>query len=351
MLPSRKEKPILLLGLFLKRGDEKSNIRTVEHTLDVLFKKEGLPTINSSDSRKRISRFFDTVYTVVFKRKEYDIAVVPLFGTWPSFLWQEVMTRLLHRLKKKIVLCIHGGSIPERVDKGAKRFDNALQRANILVAPSDYLSQYFSKRNFDVHLIENPLDLSRYTFHQKSSIRPRIIWMRAFTETYNPCMAIRVAKRMAERFQDFKMVMAGKEGPLCSMVVKMAQDEGLDDKIIFPGYIGTEEKNRFANEYDIYINTNKIDNAPVSVIEFMALGLPVVSVNVGGLPYLITHEQNGLLVNSDDDEAMFQQICRLTEDDSFAKSICCNAYQYARRYDERNVFKKWKTLIGDITHE
>ena len=342
-----KEKPILILGLFLKNGNEKSNIRTVEDRLAELFSKKNIKTILSSSSRGKFLRFANTVYTVVFKRKDYEIVIVPLFGTWPSFLWQEVMTRLLRFFKKKIVLCIHGGSIPARVDKGAKRFDRALRRVDVLVAPSGYLSEYFTKRNFNVHLIENPIDLSRYTFHQKSFIRPRLIWMRAFTETYNPAMAIRVAKRMTKRFDDFQMVMAGKDGVLSSSIKKMADENRLTDNIIFPGYIDMEEKIRFADEYDIYINTNKVDNAPVSVIEFMALGLPVVSVNVGGVPYLITHEQNGLLVSNDDDEAMFDQICRLIENVSFAKRICFNAYNYALPYDERSVFKKWEVLISD----
>ena len=119
--------------------------------------------------------------------------------------------------------------------------------------------------------------------------------MRAFTETYNPIMAIRVAERLANKFEDFQMVMAGKEGPLFSLMKKIVEEKGFTDKIIFPGYINMQEKIAFADQYGIYINTNRIDNAPVSVIEFMALGLPVVSVNIGGMPYIITHEKNGLL--------------------------------------------------------
>jgi len=346
-----KEKPILLLGLFLRRGDEKSNIRTVEDRLAEMFAKEDINTILSSNLHGRISRLADTVYTVVFKRKEYHIAIVPLFGTWPSFLWQEAMTRLLKIFRKKIVLCIHGGSIPGRVDNGAKRFDKALQRADVLVAPSGYLLEYFSKKNLKIHLIENPLDLSDYKFHKKAFIRPRIIWMRAFTETYNPAMAVRVAKRLANTFEEFQMVMAGKDGALTSPVKKMVQEEGLADKIIFPGYINSQEKIAFADQYDIYINTNKIDNAPVSVIEYMALGLPVVSVNVGGMPYLIKHEQNGLLVNDDDDEAMFVQICRLIENASFAKSICCNAFNQAQQYGEQNICTKWQSTFKELMND
>ncbi|HXL55566.1 MAG TPA: glycosyltransferase family 4 protein [Chitinophagaceae bacterium] len=342
------KKSILVLGLFLKSKNEKSSIRTVEDRVAEMFTKANVNTIISSRLSGKISRLFDTVYTVITARKEYDIAVVPLFGTWPSFLWQEVVTRLLKLLRKKIVLGIHGGSIPERTDRGAQRFTKALKRADELIAPSPYLCNYFEKKDFNVHIIENPVNLSEYTFHYKKKIRPRILWMRAFTEVYNPEMAIRVGKRLADKFNDFQMVMAGKNGLLSSAIKKMVGENGLSGKIIFPGYINMEEKLQFANDYDIYICTNRIDNAPVSLIEFMSFGLPIVSVNVGGIPYLIKDGQNGLLVNPDDDEAMFKKICLLLDNPALVESICLNAYQYAQQYDEKNIIKKWKALIEEM---
>ncbi len=108
-----------------------------------------------------------------------------------------------------------------------------------------------------------------------------------------------------------------------------------------------QEKKAFANDYDIYICTNRIDNAPVSLIEFMSFGLPIVSVNIGGIPYLIKDGQNGLLVNPDDDKAMFEKICLLIDNQSLANSIRLNAYQYAQQYDEKNIIHKWRELLKD----
>jgi glycosyltransferase involved in cell wall biosynthesis len=342
------KKSILVLGLFQKNKDEKINIRTVEDRVAEMFIKANIDTIVSSGLSDKISRLFDTVYTVITKRNNYDIAIIPLFGTWPSFLWQELLTRMLKLFGKKIVLGIHGGSIPGRIENGTERFLKAMKRADELIAPSAYFAHYFQNKGFKIRVIENPVDLSEYTFHCKESVRPRIIWMRAFTEIYNPEMAVRVAKRLSEKFSDFQMVMAGKEGPLTSIIKGMTEKNGLSHKIIFPGYINTQEKEKFASEYDIYICTNRIDNAPVSLIEFMSFGLPVVSVSTGGIPYLIKDGQNGLLVDPDDDEAMFRKICLLIEDPSLAKSIRSNAYQYVQQYDEKNIIHKWKALMDGL---
>jgi glycosyltransferase involved in cell wall biosynthesis len=342
-----KRKSILQLGLFVNPQNEKSNIHTSADRITEMFIKNNINVISSSHLQGKLARLCDTIFTVISRRKEYDLAIVPLFGTWPSFLWQEFITKLLKILKKKIVLRILGGSIPERTDQGSRRFIKALKRADKIVAPSNYLSEYFEKKGVQVKIIENPLDLSDYIFCVKKRIRPKIIWMRAFTEVYNPEMAIRLAKRLCEKFSDFQMVMAGRDGPLISVIKNMTETNGLTGKVIFPGYLNMQEKQEFAKQYDIYICTNRIDNAPVSIIEFMSFGLPVVSVSVGGIPYLVIDGQNGLLVDPDDDEAMFKKICLLIENPSLAESIRRNACQYVQQYDEKNIIHKWKILIED----
>jgi glycosyltransferase involved in cell wall biosynthesis len=341
-------KSILILGFFFKTKDQKTGIRTAEDRVAEMFVKDNIRTITSSTSYGKFSRLFDTVNTIISKRKTYNVAIVPLFGTLPSFIWQEIATRLLKLLRKKIIMGVHGGSIPERIEKGENKFIKAMERADVLVAPSRYFSEYLHTKGFKVHIIENPVDLSEYAFHPKETLRPRILWMRAFTDIYNPAMAVKVAKRLAEKYENFQMIMAGKDGPLTSFTKKIAEENGLSNQIIFPGYINMRDKLLLANDYDIYINTNKIDNAPVSLIEFMHLGLPVISVNVGGIPYLIKNEQNGLLVNDDDDEAMFNQITRLIENSALAKNIIMNAYEYAQQYDEKKVIEKWKALLCEV---
>ena len=57
-------------------------------------------------------------------------------------------------------------------------------------------------------------------------------------------------------------------------------------------------------EHDIFLNTNVVDNTPVSVLEAAASGLVPVATAVGGVPKLLTDDVDSLLVASGDDEAM-----------------------------------------------
>ena len=53
---------------------------------------------------------------------------------------------------------------------------------------------------------------------------------------------------------------------------------------------------------DVYLTATNIDNMPGSVIECLSCGLPVVTTNAGGVPYIVTHEETALIVPLDDHE-------------------------------------------------
>ena len=343
-----EQKAVLILGLFVDNNSGKVNIRTAEDRLAEMFEKNNIRVIKGSSGAGRIKRLTDTVKLIVGRRNEYDTAIVPLFGTWPAFMLQEVATRLLKMCGKKILLGIHGGSIPARIEKGGNRFLKALKRADVVYAPSRYMADVFKSKGVDVAVVENPVDYHDYTFNRKAVIRPKLLWMRAFSDIYNPLMAVRLAKRMAEKYPDFEMVMAGKEGPLSNTVRQLTIQYNLQNNIHFPGYITMQQKQQFATEYDIHICTNRIDNTPVSLTEFMRFGLPVVSVNVGGIPHLIEDGVNGLLVNDDDDEAMFSKVDALISNNNLAQSIIANAYNYSDRFDEKNVIVKWQQVLQKV---
>ena len=84
----------------------------------------------------------------------------------------------------------------------------------------------------------------------------------------------------------------------------------------------------------------------MSVIEAMALGLPVVSTNVGGIPYLISNEENGLLVEPGDAEAMANAIIRLIENPELAENLSNKGRLKAEKFNWPEVKELWLELLG-----
>jgi hypothetical protein len=79
----------------------------------------------------------------------------------------------------------------------------------------------------------------------------------------------------------------------------------------------------------------------------MALGLPVVSTNVGGIPHFVKDYQNGCLVNSGDAETMADRLIEISLTPSLGKQLAENGYYFSRQFDQAKVIEKWnKTLLA-----
>jgi glycosyltransferase involved in cell wall biosynthesis len=349
-MQTRKQK-ILIVGLFLSEKNKTKITRTAADQLAELFTKNNYPVITTSTFVNAAARLIDTLTTVITKAPKYNIAIVPLYGGFRSYLWESITTTLLKLLNKKVILIVHGGSIPGRMKNEASKYLKSFKRANVVVAPSAFVSSALKDYNVQCKLIENVVNLGDYCFHHKEKFRPHILWMRTLEDIYNPEMAVRVAALLSKKYSNFKMVMAGYDRGSLELVKQLAKDLLLEDKIELPGYISNKQKNEYASDYDIYICTNRIDNAPVSFIEMMALGLPVVSVNIGGIPFLLEEGNNGLMVNLDDDAAMAEKISNIIEQPETGQRLAANGKEFAKRFGETPVLEKWKTLFQELGYK
>jgi glycosyltransferase involved in cell wall biosynthesis len=81
-------------------------------------------------------------------------------------------------------------------------------------------------------------------------------------------------------------------------------------------------------------------------MEAMALGLPVISTNVGGIPFLLTHNENAILVNDNDVLAMSEAINQLILENEKAQQIAFNARKIVEKMDWKVVKDDWSDLFN-----
>src|SRR5262249_15126210 len=124
---------------------------------------------------------------------------------------------------------------------------------------------------------------------------------------------------------------------------------GLRSSVRFTGFLDLGGKIGEGGAMDVYLNTNRIDNAPVAVIEAAAMGLPVVTTNVGGIPDLLIDGETALVVGDEDDEAMAHAICRLVEDPSLSERLSRNGRQLAERFSWEAVRPQWLQLFAELS--
>jgi glycosyltransferase involved in cell wall biosynthesis len=172
--------------------------------------------------------------------------------------------------------------------------------------------------------------------------------MRTFHPIYNPEMALRVVARLRREYPDVHLVMAGAADTSLDGVKRMAEGDGLTAHVSFAGFLDQAAKIQVAGQQDIYLNTNRIDNMPVTVIEMAALGLPVVATRVGGLPDLVTDGVNGLLTPDDNDQAMADAVKRLLSEPGLAERLALAGRALAESCSWEKVRARWEEMFNEL---
>src|SRR5690606_4325812 len=182
------------------------------------------------------------------------------------------------------------------------------------VTPSYYLLAAFGDAGVsNLTYIPNSIEIRSYPFQERHHVTQRLLWVRSLAKIYNCPMALKVVKILQEDYPEVTLCMVGpdKENLLPELKKRTAQ---LGINVDFKGKLEKSEWLALSVEFDVFINTTHSDNMPVSLIEAMALGLPIVSTNVGGIPYLLKHEVTALLVKDDDAQAMASAVARVLSD-------------------------------------
>ena len=133
--------------------------------------------------------------------------------------------------------------------------------------------------------------------------------------------------------------------PIIQRIVERKLGVSIADQGLRPvGRQPAEEVVRRLLESDLYVLPTRIDNSPNSLCEAMLVGLPVVTTNVGGIPSLVEHQREGLLVPPGDEWALAGSIRQLAQNPDLADGLAARARQRAeRRHDPLTVAR---SLIG-----
>lgn len=334
---------INLLYIGNKLSSHGLNKTTVE-TLGPLLEQEGYGVSYASSQKNLPFRLLDMLWSVILRRKA-DFVLIDTYST-SSFWYAFAVGQLCRLLKIRYIPILHGGNLPNRLSKNPvfcqMLFSNAYQN----VAPSGYLLEAFKAKGYtNLTFIPNVLQMEDYPFKNRQAIQPKLLWVRAFASIYNPKMAVDVLQQLQQKYQGASLCMVGpdKDGSL-STTKDYAAGIGVGN-IAFTGKMSKKDWIALSGAYDIFINTTHFDNTPVSIMEAMALGMPVVTTNVGGIPFLLKDNEEALLVEDNDVSAMNEAVVSLMEDPGLPVKLISNARAKAETWDWNVVKIKWNRLL------
>ena len=328
-------------------GRNPGYVTTQGEFLTDLFREAGYDIVSTSAHPGRFRRLADVVRTLWRELQHVDALIVETYSG-PSFVVEDIASALGRAFKKPVIMHMHGGAMPVFARRFPKWTRYVFRGAAAVVAPSTFLAREMAPYVGHVRVIPNVVELDGYPFRLRARVAPRLFWMRAFHEIYNPVMAVRVLSRVRATFPEATLVMAGQEKGMHADVSAAAHALGVAGALEMVGFLDEKQKREVAGRCDIFINTTHVDNAPVGVVEMCAMGLAVVSTNVGGVPDLLTHEENALLVPDSDEAAMTDAIVRLVREPALAARLSGNGPKLAAQCAWPAVHAQWDALFAEL---
>ena len=318
-------------------------------TVDTLGKQlQDFADVTTVSSKKNKALRLLDMCTSVFRYRRADYIIIDTYSS-SAFLYAICVAKCCRILKKKYIPILHGGNLPSRLDLSPKSCKNIFNKAFINVSPSGYLKYEFEKRGYhNIKIIPNTIEIRNYNFKKRTRLKPKLLWVRSFAKVYNCNMAIKVLKSVLDKYPNAELCMVGpdKDGSL-QEAKNLAHKYGIIDKITFTGRLSKNDWCKLSENYDIFLNTTNADNMPVSLIEGMALGLPIISTNVGGVPYLVDDGVDSILVDKGDVQGMVSAIDYLINNSEKANQMCLTARKKAESFDWEEVRKAWFSLLDD----
>lgn len=337
-----KRKNLLYLGNALSH---KGTTVTTIDTLSRQLRAEGYAVTVASGYKNKVLRMLDMLWQVCKHRSKVGMVLIDTYST-TNYWYAVYVAKLCRVFRLPYIPILHGGNLPDRLKKNPSSAAKLFGHAVTNVAPSGYLFDTFKKANFsNLIQIPNTIDIEEYPFKERRQVSPKLLWVRSFAEIYNPMLALEVLQELIKTYPEAKMCMVGPEKDssyaACTAFAKAQQLP-----VTFMGKLTKSEWIACSADYDIFINTTNFDNTPVSVIEAMALGMPVVSTNVGGLPYLLSDREDALLVPPKEKDQMVRAVRELIQDETLAYRLSKVARIKAENFDWENVKSFWNELLS-----
>ena len=261
---------------------------------------------------------------------------VPLFGHHHTF-W----TDYLHHLK-----------IDREFMKKVAHYYIAsyFNRCNLIISPSQSLKDELleNKVTKPVHVLANSIDLNAFKTDKKKADLKRqlglqsnkvVMYFGRVSKEKSIDVLLKAFKEVVKQLDDARLLIIG-DGPAMKDLKALAKKLKIQDKTIFTGMLTGKELHEAVAAADIFASASASENQPMTFLEAMSFGLPMVGTNAKGAPELIHDKKNGLLFPPKNHRKMAECIIKILRESKRQEEMGASSARYAKDYSNEKIIEE-----------
>nr|WP_255516229.1 glycosyltransferase [cf. Phormidesmis sp. LEGE 11477] len=247
----------------------------------------------------------------------------------PSYAWRESLSQLIYLLRK----------------------NNLRKKATHFIAVSNYIKKLLIEQAFPPQKISTHytgIDTCTFTPDEHVRRTPTVLFVGRLVEVKGCNYLIRAMSKVQSIFPDAELVVLG-DGPLRSQLESSAQQRL--KKYRFLGFQSPEVVREWMNRSKVFCvpsitaKTGHTEAFGMVFIEAQAMGLPVVTFDIGGIPEAVAHNQTGFLVPGKDVDALSTRLISLLKDSERWQGM---SQKGIRRVREKFDIRRQTKLLEDL---
>lgn len=278
-----------------------------------------------------------------------EIQIVHVHGaSYASFWRKRIFINLAKRFGKKVVFHCHGSEFQRFTSQHTNAVVKTLNKCDCIIALSDSWKEWFEQTIHHKNVVVIKNVIAPPHIHKVAHDRFTLLFLGrlGYRKGIYDLLDVLIAHK--NEFQGKLELFFGGDGDV-EQVKEIIYKNGLEEIAQYQGWVDGDKKESLLNMADAYILPSYNEGLPISVLEAMSYGLPIISTKVGGIPEIIADGVNGYLITPGGKDAIYASIKKLLDNPELAKQMGAKSLEIVKEhlpaYVEKQLHDLYESLV------
>ncbi len=277
-----------------------------------------------------------------------EIKIVHVQGSVGASFWRKAIFIYIAKFfHKKVVWHMHAGRFAVFYQQHRYAVRKVVDKSDVIIALSEYWKEYF-KNEFPtkrVEIIKNVISAPKV--HKQQTSYFTLLFLGLLGKNKGIYDLLECIRDHKVEFQGKLKLYIGGNGEI-EQVKQLIKEYGIADIVIFEGWVSGDKKIELLNNSDAYILPSYKEGLPISILEAMSYGMPIISTPVGGIPEIVSNGENGYLVEPGNKEDIYKAIISLLNDSDLCNRMGNDSLSRVGEHLPEYVEKQLETLYDSL---
>ena len=272
-------------------------------------------------------------------------------ASYSDFYRSGIFVLLFKLFRKKVILHIHGAEFEKFHAHNPRSVNYICHKADMLVTVSNYFVNFLKRVNLNdnVALLHNSIPTiiaktNNNCTHPDTLILSYFGVITGRKGIFEVLEAIAICKNRLHTNIEFQIGGNGEIDRKHDTISRL----GLQDTVIYDGWLGENEKKQLLEKSDIFIHPSYFESFGISILEAIGHGIPVITTAVGGITDLVTDRFNGIVVEPGNVEQIAEAIIYLANHPEERLRLGANASKHAANFCHEKIAEKLQDIYNTL---